>query len=75
MAAKSKEIQGIEAIENKYGLVVFRTGLTHLVDVGVRNLTDENVEDCIKQIMAQEESNAADGKISIMTPNFQSGRC
>lgn len=65
---KLKEIQNIE---NKYGLMQFRMGLSHLVDVGHSNLTDENVEEGIRQIMAEGEEAKANGKIPIMTPEFQ----
>jgi len=61
----------IRKIENKYGLMMFRMGLSHLMDVGVRHMNDETVEESIQQIMAQEEADKADGKISIMTPEFQ----
>jgi hypothetical protein len=64
-------MQGISAIENKYGIALFRMGLTHLADVGIRNLTDENVEKCIKQIKANEEESLIEGRVSIMTPEFQ----
>ena len=46
-ATEKDDIQSIKNIENKYGLMLFRMGLSHLVDVGHRNLTDENVEDSI----------------------------
>ena len=65
-----KDIQFITNIENKYGLVLFRMGLSHLVDMGHRNLTDENVEESIRQIMAQGEEDKTNGKIPIMTPEF-----
>lgn len=45
MAGKIKEINNLE---NKYGLVLFRMGLTHLVDVGIRNLSNDNVEESIQ---------------------------
>jgi hypothetical protein len=61
----------IRALEDKYGLVLFRMALTHLVDVGHQNLTDENVEECVQQIMVQGEADKAGGKITIMTPEFQ----
>ena len=60
----------ISVVENEYGLVLFRMGLTHLVDVGVRHLTEENVEASIKQILADGEADKAKG-IPIMTPEFQ----
>ncbi len=43
----------IEKIEKKYGHVLFRMGLTHLVDVGARNLTEEKIDEAIKQIKAE----------------------
>lgn len=67
----SNEMKEIRNIENKYGLVLFRMGLSHLVDVGHRNLTDENVRESVEQIMAQGEEYAANGKIPVMTPEFQ----
>lgn len=67
----SNEMKEIRNIENKYGLVLFRMGLSHLVDVGHRNLTDENVRESVEQIMAQGEEDKANGKISVMTPEFQ----
>jgi hypothetical protein len=41
------------------------------VDVGFRHLDDEAVEEGIKQIIAKDEDDKANGKISIMTPEFQ----
>jgi hypothetical protein len=72
MEGLSKYENEISAIDNKYGQVLFRMGLTHLGDVGIRNLTDENVEECIKQIKAKEEESLIKGRVSIMTPEFQS---
>ena len=70
-ATMKENIQKIHSIENKYGLVLFRMGLTHLVDVGVRHLNDEAVEDCILQIMEQEKADKAKGSIPVMTPEFR----
>lgn len=67
----SKEMKEIRNIENKYGLVLFRMGLSHLVDVGHKNLTDEDVRQSVEQIMAQGEEDAANGKIPVMTQEFQ----
>jgi hypothetical protein len=64
-------LKDIRAIEDKYGLVPFRMGLSHLVDVGIRNLTDENIEETFKQIKAKNEADIADGKIPVMTADFQ----
>jgi hypothetical protein len=68
----SNNLNEIRKIEDKYGLVLFRMGLTHLVDAGYNNLTDDEViEETIKSIMAQGEINKAEGKIPVMTPEFQ----
>jgi hypothetical protein len=68
MYDKMKEIL---ALENKYGLLIFRMGLTHVMDIGLRNLAGDEVEGCVKQIMAQGEDDKTKGRISIMTPEFQ----
>jgi DNA transposition AAA+ family ATPase len=67
----SNKTNEIRAIENKYGLALFRMGLTHLVDVGIRNLTKENVNQAFKQIAANDEEEKANGVVSIMTAEFQ----
>lgn len=67
----NEDIAAIHALENQYGLILFRMGLSYLVDVGHRNLTDENVEESIRQIMAQGEEDSANGKIPVMTLEFQ----
>ena len=67
----SSKTQEINAIESKYGIALFRMGLTHLVDVGIRHLTDENVEENIKQIMANGEADKANGVVNVMTAEFQ----
>ena len=66
-----ENMKAITGIENKYGSVLFRMGLTHLVDVGHRNLSDEDVVECEKLIIAQGEVDKASGKITVMTPEFQ----
>jgi hypothetical protein len=63
--------QEISAIENKCGPVLFRMGLSHLVDVGIRHLTDENVIEAIKQIEANDEASKAKDVINIMTAEYQ----
>jgi hypothetical protein len=68
MSNKTNEIR---AVENKYGLALFRMGLTHLVDVGIRHLTDESVNEAVKQITANDEAERANGIVSIMTAEFQ----
>ena len=71
MNHKTEDVQAIKDIENKYGLIQFRMGLTHLLDVGHRNFGDDEVAECVKQIMAQGEVDKASGKMPIMTPEFQ----
>jgi hypothetical protein len=68
MSSKTRELC---AIEKKYGLALFRMALTHLVDVGTRHLTDENVDEAIKQIMANDKADKANGVTAIMTAEFQ----
>ena len=67
----SSKTQEISAIENKYGIALFRMGLTHLVDVGIRHLTDENVEENIKRIMATGEADKANDVVTFMTAEAQ----
>ena len=67
----SSKTQEISAIENKYGLALFRMSLTHLVDVGIRHLDDENVNEAVRQIAANEEADKANGAVPIMTAEFQ----
>ena len=67
----SKELNEIRQLENKYGLVLFRMGLTHLIEVGVRNLTAEDVAECFKQIEAESLRDKNENVIPIMTPEFK----
>jgi len=67
----SSKTQEIRAIENKYGLALFRMGLTHLTDVGIRHLDDENVNEAIKQITANDKADKANGVVTIMTAELQ----
>ena len=69
--ADKKNIESIRNIEDKYGLMAFRMGLTHIFDLGHRHMDDKAVEEGVKQIIAQAKKEGADGKISIMTPEFQ----
>ena len=64
-------MQAITNIENKYGSVLFRMGLIQLFDVGHRNFGDNEAKEYAKQILAQAETDKANGKKSIMSPNFQ----
>ena len=64
-------MKAIRKLEVKYGDVMFRTGLAHLMDVGVRHLTDEIVEDNIRQILEEAETNKEATHLQIMTPEFK----
>jgi len=70
MMTIKEQLKQIREIENRYGLMVFRMGLTHLVDVGHRNVSAD-VDVSIRQIMEDGES------ASIMTPELKCGilRC
>lgn len=60
---KTKEIQ---AIENKYGMMIFRMAFTHLMDVGHRHMSDpEMVSESCKTIRETTSDN------SFMTADFQ----
>lgn len=48
----------IEAIRNKAGETMFRMAISHLMDVGIRHLTEENVEEACKEIMQEDDSKA-----------------
>lgn len=67
----TQRMNEIARVENKYGSLLFRMGLTQLVDVGVRHMTDDNVEASIRQIIDEGEINKANGVITVMTPEFQ----
>ena len=69
--AISGRAKKIRDIENKYGLILFRMSLTHLVDVGHRNLGDDEVEEGVRQIIAKGKEDEANGVMSVMTPEFQ----
>lgn len=49
----------IQAIEDKYGLMILRMALTHLVDVGHRNLQDQvEIKATCKEIRETTSSNS-----------------
>lgn len=48
----------IETIRNKCGEIMFRMAISHLMDVGIRHLTEENVEETCKEIMQKDDSKA-----------------
>lgn len=35
---------------------MFRFSISHLLDVGIRNLTEENINECCAEIMKQDDS-------------------
>ncbi len=45
--------------------MMFRMAISHLMDVGIRHLTEENVAECCAEIMKQDDSR------SFMTNEFQ----
>jgi CO dehydrogenase/acetyl-CoA synthase epsilon subunit len=48
----------IESIRNKCGEIMFRMAISHLMDVGIRHLTEENVEETCNEIMQKDDSKA-----------------
>jgi len=71
----TEKMKEITAVQDKYGLAVFNMGLTHLMDVGVRHMTDENIEAGINRILA--EANNPNSGTPFITPKLQCGiiRC
>ncbi len=63
--------KSIGEIEDKYGLVIFRMALSHLMDVGISNFTDENVEAALRQIVVKDEESKSKNLVSIMGVDFQ----
>lgn len=60
------QYRAILAIQDKYGLVLFRCGLTHLVSCGAQALQDaDEVAKCKKNIQDTTPGDA------IMSPDFQ----
>jgi hypothetical protein len=68
---RAGNLEKIRALENKYGLVLFRMALTHVVDVGVRHFDADNMAEAIAQIEQKEKESQASGTIQVMTPEFQ----
>lgn len=48
--------QNINAIRREYGEMIFRMAISHLMDVGMRNLTPELVDETKAEIMKQDDS-------------------
>ena len=55
----------IEKIRNNYREIAFRAGISHLMDVGIRHLTKELVDETCAEIMKQDDTNR------IMTNDFE----
>ena len=55
----------IEKIRDGYRELAFRAGISHLMDVGIRHLTKELVEETCAEIMKQDDTNR------IMTNDFE----
>ena len=54
----SENKKQIDAIRNKYGELMFRMAISHLMDVGTRNLTEELVKETCEKIMQEDDSKA-----------------
>ena len=67
----SDNMKKIQALENKYGLILFGMGLTQLMDVGMNNLGDDALEDNLNQVTAQDEAERASGIHPVMTLDFK----
>ena len=61
------KIKEIQALENKYGYIIFRMGFSHLMDAGHSNFDDASVEKGFELILAEEEAEKASGKRSFVT--------
>ena len=48
--------QNINSIRRDYGEMIFRMAISHLMDVGMRNLTPELVNEAKDEIMKQDDS-------------------
>lgn len=48
--------QNINSIRREYGEMIFRMSISHLMDVGMRNLTPELVNEAKDEIMKQDDS-------------------
>lgn len=56
-----------DAIRNKVGEMMFRMAISHLMDVGIRHLTEEIVEETCNKMMQEDDSKA------FMTNEFKCG--
>ena len=65
MSSYAESKKKIEKIRDWYGEFVFRGGISHLMDVGIRHFTEENVERTCKEIMESDDTGR------FMTNEFQ----
>lgn len=64
---KKNRADEIAAFESRHG-VYFRMALSHLLDVGYRHITSEDVEEAKAAILAEKTEG-----VPVMTPEFQCG--
>ena len=55
----------IDEIRNRNHEAIFRMGISHLMDVGIRNLNEESIERTCEEIQREDDSRA------IMTNDFK----
>ena len=48
----------IDTIRNRYGEYVFRCGISHLMDVGIRHLTPKDVAESCEIILEQDDNHS-----------------
>ena len=48
--------QNINSIRRNYGEIIFRMAISHLMDVGMKNLTPELVNEATDEIMKKDDS-------------------
>lgn len=57
--------KALNSIVSNYGEFIFRLGISHMIDVGIRNLTDEAIKHTCEELMKQDDSKM------FMTNEFQ----
>jgi CO dehydrogenase/acetyl-CoA synthase epsilon subunit len=58
MSNYSESKKKFDDIRNKSGEMMFRMAISHLMDVGIRHLTEEIVEDTCNKMMQEDDSKA-----------------
>ena len=64
-------MSSIKEIYNKYGDVVFRMALYHMIDKGKDSFTDESVAECKEQIRKDDAEAQRVGKTPVLGVAFQ----